>query len=121
MGGRCWWGRSVFHEACLVSLDCVRHFGPYTCLGTAAQPRLVECTGVRQSQHYKQRLHERVFRFFAPDTRQDVRQARIQGVVVLKALIDTNGDVKEFSLVSGHPLLAPAALEAVKQWKYQPY
>ena len=42
-------------------------------------------------------------------------------MVVLKALIDTNGDVKEFSLVSGHPLLAPAALEAVKQWKYQPY
>jgi TonB family protein len=51
----------------------------------------------------------------------DARQARIQGTVVLKALIDANGDVEDLTLVSGHPMLAPAALEAVKQWKYKPY
>jgi len=49
------------------------------------------------------------------------RQARIQGTVVLKALINTSGDVYNLQLVSGHPLLAPAAVEAVKQWKYKPY
>jgi TonB family protein len=54
-----------------------------------------------------------------PHYPEDARQARIQGAVVLKALIDTNGDVKELTLGSGHPLLAPAALEAVKQWKYK--
>jgi TonB family protein len=51
----------------------------------------------------------------------DAKQARIQGWVVLKAEIDKNGDVEDVSLVSGHPTLAPAAIEAVKQWKYKPY
>ena len=51
----------------------------------------------------------------------DARQARIQGMVVLKAEIDKSGDVESLTLVSGHPMLAPAALAAVKQWKYKPY
>jgi TonB family protein len=49
------------------------------------------------------------------------RQARIQGTVVLNVTISKTGDVKSVQLISGHPLLAPAAIEAVKQWKYQPY
>ncbi len=49
------------------------------------------------------------------------KQARIQGQVVLQAEIDKNGDVEELTLISGHPMLAPAAIEAVKQWKYKPY
>jgi TonB family protein len=56
-----------------------------------------------------------------PQYPESARQARIQGSVVLKAVIDKNGGVEELTLVSGHPLLAPAALEAVKQWKYKPY
>jgi TonB family protein len=49
------------------------------------------------------------------------RQASIQGKVVLKVRISKSGDVVNLQLVSGHPMLAPAAIEAVKQWKYQPY
>jgi len=49
------------------------------------------------------------------------RQARIQGTVVLQAQISKNGDIENLQLVSGHPMLAPAAIEAVKQWKYKPY
>jgi TonB family protein len=49
------------------------------------------------------------------------RQARIQGVVILKAFISKTGDMEDLQLVSGHPMLAPAAIEAVKQWKYRPY
>jgi len=49
------------------------------------------------------------------------RQARIQGTVVLQIVINKEGDVRDVRLVSGHPMLAPAAIEAVKQWKYQPY
>lgn len=49
------------------------------------------------------------------------RQARIQGTVVLKALINQTGDVESLELISGHPMLAPAAMDAVKQWKYRPY
>jgi len=40
---------------------------------------------------------------------------------VLKARINQAGEVESLSLISGHPLLAPAAMDAVKQWKYRPY
>lgn len=49
------------------------------------------------------------------------RQARIQGTVVLQALISKDGTIENLHLVSGHPMLAPAAIEAVKQWRYKPY
>jgi len=48
------------------------------------------------------------------------KQARIQGVVRLTAVIGTDGTIQNLQVVSGHPLLIPAALEAVKQWRYQP-
>jgi protein TonB len=48
------------------------------------------------------------------------RQARIQGNVVLHAIIDKDGRVGELQVVSGHPLLVQSALEAVKNWRYQP-
>ena len=49
------------------------------------------------------------------------RQARIQGSVVLQAVIGKDGKVKALRALSGHPMLLPAALDAVKQWRYQPY
>jgi len=49
------------------------------------------------------------------------RQARIQGVVVLQAEISKEGNIQNLQLISGHTMLAPAAIEAVKQWKYKPY
>jgi len=50
----------------------------------------------------------------------EARAARIQGVVVLQATIDRQGNVSNVSVVSGHPLLNEAALDAVKQWRYRP-
>lgn len=47
------------------------------------------------------------------------KQARIQGVVAFEAVIDREGHVQNLMVLSGHPLLVPAALEAVKQWTYQ--
>jgi periplasmic protein TonB len=49
------------------------------------------------------------------------RQARISGTVILRAVISKDGSIENLSLVSGHPMLAPAAIDAVKQWKYKPY
>jgi protein TonB len=49
------------------------------------------------------------------------RQARIQGTVVLRAIISREGRIEKLQVVSGHPLLAPAAIEAVRQWRYRPY
>jgi periplasmic protein TonB len=49
------------------------------------------------------------------------RSARIQGPVVLKAMISKQGTIENLQLLSGHPMLAPAAIEAVQQWRYRPY
>lgn len=48
------------------------------------------------------------------------KQARVQGVVQIDAVIDENGNVVKEHAVSGSGILVPAALEAVSQWKYQP-
>jgi periplasmic protein TonB len=48
------------------------------------------------------------------------RQAGITGVVVLHAIIAKDGSVSQLEIISGHPLLAQAALDAVRQWRYQP-
>ena len=49
------------------------------------------------------------------------RNAGVQGTVVLNVVVSQTGDVKEVTVVSGDPLLAQAAADAVKQWKYKPY
>lgn len=49
------------------------------------------------------------------------RAARIQGPVLLRAIISKAGTIENLQTLSGHPLLVPAALEAVKQWRYRPY
>lgn len=48
------------------------------------------------------------------------KQARIQGTVRLAATINTDGAIQELIVISGHPLLAEAAMEAVRQWVYKP-
>jgi periplasmic protein TonB len=49
------------------------------------------------------------------------RQAHIQGAVVLNAVIDKDGNVEKLQVVSGPPMLAAAAIDAVKQWRYKPF
>lgn len=48
------------------------------------------------------------------------RIARVQGEVVLAALIDRNGRIVNLRTLSGHPMLVPPALDAVRQWRYRP-
>jgi protein TonB len=52
---------------------------------------------------------------------QMAKVARISGDVVLEAVISKDGSVQNVRLMSGHPLLVPAAITAVQQWKYRPY
>jgi protein TonB len=49
------------------------------------------------------------------------RNARIQGPVVLSAIIDKAGTIEDLRTISGHPLLVPAAINAVSQWRYRPF
>jgi periplasmic protein TonB len=45
----------------------------------------------------------------------------IQGQVKLHAIIGRDGRIQSLNVISGHPLLVRAALEAVEQWRYRPY
>jgi periplasmic protein TonB len=49
------------------------------------------------------------------------KQARIQGTVLLHAVIDREGKIENLQVLGGHPLLVKAALKAVQQWRYRPY
>jgi protein TonB len=49
------------------------------------------------------------------------KQARVQGTVVLSAIISKEGNIEQLKVMSGHPMLIQNALDAVRQWKYKPY
>ena len=49
------------------------------------------------------------------------RAARVQGTVVLQAIISKTGSVEDLAVIAGPPLLQQAAVDAVKTWKYRPY
>lgn len=83
-----------------------------------AVPKVATPQRVRVSQGVTQGL---LIRKIQPPYPPLARQARIQGQVVLQAEISKGGDIENLRLISGHPMLAPAAIEAVKQWKYRPY
>ncbi|HUJ95119.1 MAG TPA: TonB family protein [Terriglobales bacterium] len=83
-----------------------------------AVPKVATPQRVRVSQGVTQGL---LIRKIQPPYPPLARQARIQGNVVLQAEISKSGDIQNLHLISGHPMLAPAAIEAVKQWKYRPY
>jgi protein TonB len=83
-----------------------------------AVPKVATPQRVRVSQGVSQGL---LIHQIKPTYPPLARQARIQGSVVLQAVIAKDGTIQNLHLVSGHPMLAPAAIEAVKQWRYKPY
>jgi len=83
-----------------------------------AVPKVATPQRVRVSQGVSTGL---LIRKVNPNYPPLARQARIQGTVVLHAVISKDGSIEGLTLVSGHPMLAPAAIDAVKQWKYKPY
>ncbi len=83
-----------------------------------AVPRVATPQRVRVSQGVSQGLLIHQVRPTYPPL---ARQARIAGTVVLQAVISKDGTIQGLHVVSGHPMLAPAAVEAVKQWRYKPY
>lgn len=83
-----------------------------------AVPKVATPQRVRVSQGVSQGL---LIRKVQPVYPPLARQARIQGNVVLQAQISKQGTIENLQLISGHPMLAPSAIEAVKQWRYKPY
>jgi len=53
-------------------------------------------------------------------TRVAPAATNFQGEVVLSVVIGREGSVQEINVVRGHPMLVPASIDAVRQWKYRP-
>ena len=62
-----------------------------------------------------------VTRSVAPDYPMLARQMKVQGAVILQALISRDGHIEELHIVSGPDILAAAAREAVRQWHFRPF
>jgi TonB family protein len=56
-----------------------------------------------------------------PEYPEEAKQRHIEGPVVLKVLVGTDGAVQELKVMSGDPLLAKAATDAVRRWRFQPH
>ncbi len=56
----------------------------------------------------------------APVTPEVARQARVTGVVILEIIIDTDGSMRDVKVLRSIPLLDQAAIDAARQWRYEP-
>ena len=79
----------------------------------AAQDASVEVSSASANEHILKKID--------PEYPPLAKAARIQGKVLLKATISKDGDVTAVNVVSGHPMLAPSAIQAVKKWQYKPF
>ncbi|MGA2980180.1 MAG: energy transducer TonB [Terriglobales bacterium] len=87
----------------------------------AAVPKLVAPVPTKRIRVSQGVTEGRLIQKIEPTYPPLARSARIQGQVVLAAIISKSGEIQNLVLVSGHPLLVPATLEAVKKWRYRPY
>src|ERR1700676_4339634 len=86
-------------------------------VGAAPPPPKPTQTRIRQGGNVTAaKLVNRVQPLYSPLA----RQTRLSGTVRVHAIIGKNGGVEQLEVMSGHPLLVQAALDAVKQWRYQP-
>jgi len=85
---------------------------------TAALPKIATPQRVRVSSGVSTGL---LIKKVTPVYPQLAKQARIQGSVVLQAEISKEGTIQNLQLISGHPMLAPAAIDGVNQCRYKAY
>jgi TonB family protein len=93
------------------SLDADAKWQPYH-FATAEPKKLRVSSGVAD----KMKIQD-----VQPEYPRAARISHISGDVLLRALIDREGNIAELEALSGHPLLVESAIKAVKQWKYKPY
>jgi len=95
-------------------------------LRTKSDPRSATVSSDQGEEHAsvqasKKEMEGLVVKKVQPIYPPEARKAHIQGEVVLRAIIGEKGNVESLRVMSGPAELAPAAVDAVKQWKYRPY
>jgi protein TonB len=74
-----------------------------------------------ETMHLSQSTSEVVSRSVEPDYPMLAKQMKVQGSVVLQALIGRSGNIEDLRVLSGPSILSSAAMQAVKQWRFRPY
>ena len=95
----------------------IPYLGPSTHVLPMPQPPVAAAHTVRTSVMMEGNLIHRV----EPVYPLIAKQAGIQGTVIVRALIGRAGEIEQAQVVSGPVLLGPAAVAAIRQWKYRPY
>jgi periplasmic protein TonB len=84
-------------------------------------PKTPEPTPVKRIRVASQVAEANLIHDVPPQYPPEAGRDRIEGTVVLLAVIGSDGSVTDVQVMSGLPILAQAAIEAVKQWRYKPY
>ena len=95
---------------------------PGTAVATAKSPS--DSRGVTDAAaraHLSPGTAEIVSRPVEPNYPLLAKQMKVQGAVVLQALIGRDGNIQHLNILSGPAILSAAAREAVKQWRFRPY
>jgi TonB family protein len=80
-------------------------------VGDASEPAVVHVAGTVMAA--------KIVRQFAPKYPSDAKKNHVQGTVKLHAIITKDGKIRDLTYVSGPPELKDAAMDAVRQWRYQ--
>lgn len=95
---------------------------PAPAVNQSAHPPATPSPGTPERPFVPQRMSRRFLRSSPlPEYPKAAKEKRIQGAVVVKVDIAKDGSVETATLVSGDPQLAPAAIQAVKKWKFRPF
>ena len=95
----------------------------------SAPPPAVAATPVQSSPvvnatdrvQLSEQTTQTVTKSVAPDYPLLALQMKVQGAVILQALISREGSIQELQVLSGPSILAAAAREAVRQWRFKPF
>jgi TonB family protein len=76
--------------------------------------------GAQQAQSQSEEITRRAKSRVQPSYPDLARKMNITGTVKIQVVVMANGTVKEARVVGGHPVLASAALDAAKKWRFEP-
>ncbi len=90
-------------------------------LGNSSAVPVPPLPAVAHTPRVSHMMEGNLIRRVQPEYPPIARSARIQGQVVLAAVISKEGTIENLRALAGHPMLVHAALEAASQWRYRPY
>lgn len=91
-----------------------------TAIGSGMRPMIPVAPSLRPPR-ISHLMEGNLIRRVQPEYPALAKQARVQGTVLLRAVIDRDGTIQDLQVISGHPLLVQAAINAVRHWRYRPF